>query len=348
MNERTKLLISVADIIKDYREGEIARPSPDHVDRWIHQFDKDLQFPLLSEIAYVFKQTYFSKSIVSDFFAKQIDLRELAGEKPYAFWQTAHILDIQKNGHSQTEIRKFFGESLKNKYGLDISKCGSDGGTYIYLDDILFTGGRIGSDLSEWIINNSPEKVTIHILVIAAHKLGEWQCIERLKKIASDNKKTLEIHSWAAIRIENRKTYRNISEVLWPATLPDNGMLKKYVSEEDRFPFEPRRVGGKLINEIFSSEDGRQLLERELLLAGMKIRGYCQNPNKVIRPLGFSAFGLGFGSMILTFRNCPNNCPLALWWGDPNASPNHPFSKWYPLLPRKTYSEEVDFGEIFS
>ncbi|MBN1545564.1 MAG: hypothetical protein JW902_02780, partial [Syntrophaceae bacterium] len=151
-----------------------------------------------------------------------------------------------------------------------------------------------------------------------------------------------------AIRIENRKTYRNISEVLWPTTLPDNDMLRKYVSEEDKFPFEPRKPGGKLINDIFSSEDGRQLLERELLLAGMKIRGYCQNPKKVIRPLGFSAFGLGFGSMILTFRNCPNNCPLALWWGDPNAAPNHPFNKWYPLLPRKTYSEEVDFDEIFS
>ncbi|MBN1226837.1 MAG: hypothetical protein JXA79_07585, partial [Deltaproteobacteria bacterium] len=192
MDEQTKLLISIADIIKDYREGEIAQPTPDHVDRWIHQFDKDLQIPLLSEIAYVFKQTYFSKSIVSDFFAKQIDLRELAGEKAYVFWQNAYILDIQKNGHSQTEIRKFFGRSLKNKHDLDISKCGSDGGAYIYLDDILFTGGRIGSDLSEWIIKKSPDKVTIHILVIAAHKLGEWQCIERLKKIASDNKKTLE------------------------------------------------------------------------------------------------------------------------------------------------------------
>jgi hypothetical protein len=34
---------------------------------------------------------------------------------------------------------------------------------------------------------------------------------------------------------------------------------------------------------------------------------------------------LGFGSTIVTFRNCPNNAPLAFWAGDP----------WYPLFPRK-------------
>jgi hypothetical protein len=35
---------------------------------------------------------------------------------------------------------------------------------------------------------------------------------------------------------------------------------------------------------------------------------------------------LGFGSTLVTFRNCPNNCPLAFWAGYP----------WYPLFQRKT------------
>jgi hypothetical protein len=38
---------------------------------------------------------------------------------------------------------------------------------------------------------------------------------------------------------------------------------------------------------------------------------------------------LGFGSLIVTFRNCPNNTPLALWAGDP----------WYPLFPRITNTD---------
>ena len=38
---------------------------------------------------------------------------------------------------------------------------------------------------------------------------------------------------------------------------------------------------------------------------------------------------LGFGSLVVTFRNCPNNAPLALWAGDP----------WYPLFPRRTNTD---------
>jgi hypothetical protein len=84
------------------------------------------------------------------------------------------------------------------------------------------------------------------------------------------------------------------------------------------------------------------LIERELLMAGVRIRAGCQNPKKVMRPLGFGHFGLGFGATIVTYRNCPNNCPLALWWGDPDAT-SGPFH-WYPLLPRKTYEQAFDLS----
>ena len=158
--------------------------------------------------------------------------------------------------------------------------------------------------------------------------------------------KELDLTIWAALRVENRRARRNRSEVLWPAGIPDAAELQAYMAEEEKFPFEPRQPGGVLEHPVFSSEEGRQLLERELLLAGMRIRSFSQNPSRALRPLGFSPFGLGFGSMIVTYRNCPNNTPLALWWGDPDAAPEHPFSKWYPLLPRKTYAQEIDFDVI--
>ena len=346
MRERSNLLASIADTIKDYRAGEIAQPAPDHVDRWIRQFDNAVQGPLLREIDHVLKQTYFSKSDVSQFLAKQIMHKKLAGDMACKFWRAAHMLDIQQDGHSQTEIREIFGEALKNQCGLEIDECGSAGGTFIYLDDVLFSGGRIGSDLSAWIVEEAPAKATCHILAIATHRLGEWQCTARLKKAAADAGKELEFHCWASIRLENRKSYRNTSEVLWPVDIPEDAELQAYIAEEHRFPFERRQPGGKPEHGIFSSEAGRQLLERELLLAGMRIRSFCQNPSRALRPLGFSAFGLGFGSLIVTFRNCPNNTPLALWWGDPDAAPGHPFGNWYPLLPRKTYTQEIDFNGL--
>ena len=110
------------------------------------------------------------------------------------------------------------------------------------------------------------------------------------------------------------------------------------MAEEKKFPFEPRETGGRVAHTVFSSEENRQLLERELLLAGMHIRSLSQNPSPALRPLGFSPFGLGFGSTIVTYRNCPNNAPLALWWGDPQAAPAHPFARWYPLVQRRTYA----------
>lgn len=38
MNERTQLLETIANLIADYREGQLAAPSPQHVERWVNQF----------------------------------------------------------------------------------------------------------------------------------------------------------------------------------------------------------------------------------------------------------------------------------------------------------------------
>ena len=338
MKERGELLTAIANTITDYRTDELPEPTPDHVDKWIHQFGTDVRLPMLREMNHVLQRTYFSKSLICNFLASAIDSRKLAGEKPREFWRAAHLLDIQKDGNSQTEIREIFAQELKRKYGLVADAGEENGGVFVYLDDILFSGSRIGNDLSTWIADESPEAGTVHILVIAAHRFGEWKCKERLKEEVSKAGKDLCFHFWAARRVENRKACRNKSEVLWPTTLSNDDALTAYIADEEKFPFEPRVPGGQLEHPIFSSEDGRQLLERELLLAGMRIRSLSQNPSPALRPLGFSPFGLGFGSMIVTYRNCPNNTPLALWWGDPKADPSHPFSRWYPLVQRVTYS----------
>ena len=337
LNERHELLASIANTIKDYRADDLPEPTPDHVERWIRQFGTDVQVPILREMDHILKWTYFSQSNVRAFFADVIDNGDLAGNKPRRFWRAAHLLDIQQNGNSQTEIRKLFMEELAHKYGLTPDSDGRKDGVFVYLDDVLFSGGRIGEDLSSWIAHTSPQAGIVHIIVIASHRFGEWKCKTRLEQEASHEGKQLHFHFWAALRIENRKTYRNRSEVLWPSTIPNDDDLTAYIAEETKFPFEPRTPSRSLEHAIFSSEEGRQLLERELLLAGMHIRSLSQNPSPALRPLGFGPFGLGFGSMIVTYRNCPNNVPLALWWGDSEAHPSHPFSRWYPLVQRRTY-----------
>lgn len=345
MSERGDLLSSIASTIKDFRAGEIAQPTADHVSRWVNQFEEEARLPILREVDHVFKQTYFSRDFVSGFFGRQIQNEELAGKEPCKFWKAAHILKIQQQGNSQSEILELFESALVEQCGLDIEECGLDGGAYIYLDDVLFSGGRIGTDLKKWINTEAPPKAVVHILVIATHRLGEWQCTEGLKAAAREAKKEITFHCWAVVRFENRKKYRDTSEVLWPTTIPNDKVVQDYIATEKKFPFEPRHLGGKLENEIFSSEVGRQLLEKEFLTTGAHILSLCQEPSRAMRPLGFSAFGLGFGSMIVTYRNCPNNSPLALWWGDADAVAG-PLARWYPLLPRKTYNHAVNLDDL--
>ena len=105
--------------------------------------------------------------------------------------------------------------------------------------------------------------------------------------------------------------------------------MKAYVAAM-RFPPHLRTAGHVGGSGIFSSDAGRQLLETEFLKAGVRIRQMCPHLNQYQRPLGNMILDtLGFGSLIVTFRNCPNNAPLALWAGDP----------WVPLFPRTTNSD---------
>ena len=327
MAEREYLLASIASTIKDYRAGEIAEPTPEHVDRWIRQFGEDVQVPMLREVDHVFKGTYQSKDKVSSL------LRTLANRppnrsisSPVSFWHRAQILDIQQDGESQSMIRNLFGGVLHYEHGLNIEHDEPDGQTFVYLDDALFTGTRLIQDLTKWM-PTAPKRATVYVCVLASHLGGEYWCRSRVSQIADNLGKEIDLQFWRFYSFENRKYYRNQSSVLWPTTgvYNDEG-------------FEPRQPDTGVIY-TFATELGRQVLEREFLNAGFKIQGFANSPNPILKPLGFYRFNPGFGSLFLTYRNCPNNCPLALWYGDTSYGPNHPLGRWYPLLSRKTYHQ---------
>lgn len=341
MNERKQLLTDIAAMIVDYREGEVPRPTPDHIERWVHQFGEDVQWPLLCELKHVLAQTYFSQAYVSAFLDFLLEYEQLAGKNPQEFWSRVNFLAIQQHGCSQHDMLGLFDKQLVKRFGIGVTDCGSLNGSYIYLDDAVFSGGRACLDLQTWLEQDAPEKGTVHIIVIASHSYGQYALRQRLGETADSLGKDINFIIWRVRTFENRRSHRAHSQVLWPATLPDNQDLAAYMALEQRYPFQPRQAVCKSSGAVFSSEEGRNLLEREFLLAGIRIRSFYKNPKSVLRPLGFSNFGLGFGSTIVTYRNCPNNCPLALWFGD--TSSQYPWlRKWYPLFPRKTYSREVD------
>lgn len=343
MSERSDLLAAVADTIKTYRAGEIELPTPDHVDRWVSQFTPDAQLPFLREYAYVIDKSYVDHAAVLGFLTGLVTNVKLVGSDPAEYWSKVNFLRVQQNGVSQREMLKLFSECLRQQLGLDMSKCGHPEGDYIYLDDIMFTGTRVMTDLESWILNDAPGDAKLHVLLAVLHtSASDYLQRTRLPAIIAKSMKDVRVKFWRLLDVENQKANRNVSGVLWPVALPQGYGIQEYDAAQ-KFPFVPRTAGGK--SQFFKTEDGRQVLERELLITGMKIRSHHPEPKPYLKPLGFGGFGVGFGSTLATYRNCPNNAPLAIWWGEGASSGA---LQWYPLLPRKTYSSlENVFQKLF-
>lgn len=328
MQSRQELLKSVTGKISDYRTSELSPPSIEHVDRWVKQFDDEVQLPILSEMDHVLAHTYFSRSDVARFLNGLFGTEKLVGTDPAGFWKKVNFLDIQGAGGSQKEILALFGAVLEKRCGLTIKGSGSDEPVFVYLDDAVFTGNRVRRDLESWITDKAPRKAKVHIIAVAIHNGGQYYADTRIAAAARAAGKSISVTWWRSIEVEDRKSSTSQSDVLRPTLIPDDADVQAYVQGMKYKPV--LRTGTSVGSlKIFSSDSGRQLLEQEFLKAGARIRRMCPNLGDTQRPLGHMTLEtLGFGSLIVTFRNCPNNAPLAFWVDDP----------WYPLFPRSTNS----------
>lgn len=229
---------------------------------------------------------------------------------------------------------------LLEKHGFSMLDCGKTNAEYVYLDDCVFTGSRLLSDIREWLRNSEIREAALHLVFLAVHEGGRFYATKRLVDMVRDRK--IRLQWWVGRSIENRKAYAAQSEVLWPSRVPEDPLVKGYMKalKETGYPFYRREVIPPSKRSIFSSGAGRDLLEQTFLLHGLRLRSFCKDPDPIMRPLGFCRLHeFGFGSMLITYRNCPNNCPLVLWYGNPKLPRSHPLSRWYPLFPRRRENE---------
>lgn len=321
---------SISQQASDYRSGQIAPLNPEHVLRWASQFDREVRTPLLQELDHVLRSTYFSRDRTLGLLRSLVLSEAIAGTNPCAFWSNVNFLDCQMRGHSQKKMLQLFDTVLVEECGLRVTNCGG-GPVFLYLDDGLYTGSHVRHDLASWIVNDAPNTARLMIITTVTHTGGRYFVEQKLTEIVNSTGKSIDIQFLAALKVENRKFYRSNAAVLWP-TQADGSATEFLDSLEETNPFFPRAPNGLPDPNIYSSEAGRQLLENEMLKAGMVIRSRYDALPVYFRPLGFGNFGLGFGAMTLTNDNCPNNCPLALWWGDLDIwPPRH----WYPLFKRR-------------
>lgn len=328
MPERQRLIAELLAIMFDYKQGRISEPDEAHVERWIAQFDEDAQLDVLRETVHILKETYFSKSEIEETFSGLIYDDDF-GDDAAGFWSEASLLDIQQGGNSQRDLVNMFSKLVEEELGEEVEINSDNSSSYFYLDDAVFSGNRLLTDITSWINQSAPQNANLYIVAIALHSYGKFNVGRRLDQIIRDSGKNINYIWKCVVEFEDRLYYNSTTDVLRPKSAPDNDDVADYIAEMTRPPVF-RAGNSRGGHAIFSSAAGRELIEQQFLIAGAKIRKICPNLPVRHRPLGYNSLDmLGFGSMFVTYRNCPNNAPLALWVGDP----------WYPLFPRSTNAE---------
>lgn len=97
------------------------------------------------------------------------------------------------------------------------------------------------------------------------------------------------------------------------------------------------RYSGDGESKLFSSAANREKLEKIFTEVGVEKKlAYEDGSNG---PMGMKSKGReeGFGSPVVTYRNCPNTAPLVLWGRNKD---------WLPLFPRKVKPRGIDHPQL--
>ncbi|EPR2983063.1 phosphoribosyltransferase-like protein [Vibrio parahaemolyticus] len=330
------LCSEIASIIANYASGQFGLYDGNHVWRWVEQFEDSEQQIVLEETLHILQRNYISRDKFINFATDAINCEGLHKGNPVGFWSNASILNIQIDGNSQSELNDIFGNVLHSQLGIYRNHV-QHSDTYLYIDDFIFSGNRLYSDVAKWVADHQPSNCTIYFITIGYYQYGEYSLKNRLKELFAGRNIQYDIFSYSDFRLENRLRYRERSDRLWPteAVRYDPSIDTYLQNNRINFPF---RTGNGELSKVFSSAR-RYAFEEIMLKYGIYIVGLSAHNSVVVKPLGYDTFpnSLGFGSTVFTFRNCPNNNPLPFWWGDPNST-NPTLRRWYPLMQRRVYN----------
>ncbi|QDK37947.1 hypothetical protein [Bdellovibrio sp. NC01] len=328
-----KLITELVEIAGDYSRVDF---NSEHVKQWIGQFDRGLREPVLSELVHVLNRTYLTSESMVHYLQSMLTSKAIIGlDDPSEFWGDTEILNIQDKGESQKFLVAEFGKILNEELDIDIDTCGAEEvRRFLYLDDGLFSGNTVKNDLCNWLDLKAEdlvgEEFEIIVITFASHTLGKWIVKEAIESKISELELNGKYRSLHVKKFRNNVNVRDQSDVLWPVQHDFEEEVRDFVVELNSNGLKAVnfRTGNDVgENSYFSTGSARHILENALLHKSVQIRNESGNFKRAHKPLGFTSHNsLGFGSLFVTHRNCPNNCPLALWAGTDN---------WYPLFPRK-------------
>ena len=341
-----ELVEKLAHILGDYRKRQSHWVTPQRVSRWIDQFSPADRLTIMTEMVAVFGRLYMSynrsQSALKKYLSKLI-LERANGDVRRFLFET-YFLETQTDpddGCSQSEMIDLANEVLRRDgyYPVKTIRRGLHdrrARQYVYLDDALYSGTKLINDLVSpergWITSYNGPPTTLYIYTLIGYTAGQQHVLDHIVPIASS--KGIAIQLDCARKLVNNRQSVHRFDCLWPHCDYDSLSARQYAEtlRAERRRQEPLAYDDGIYRPydplpretLFSSPEARRVVERAFLLRGLELRQRTQYT--WIRPLGFDKSAtLGFGTLAIPYRNCPNNAPLVLWWSA---------GGWQPLLHR--------------
>lgn len=351
MNELENLEIQIADKIKDYRKGELSFDlDEEHVDKWIQQFDEETRISILWETLNLINNYYMDESAIDEYINEILALEDIFTKNVRNGLNIIQFLDVQNKGRSQKNLLNLINEKTLNLYSQNINLINSPNiSKYIYVDDGLYSGSTVRHDIERWISLANPNS-ELYLIFLCVYSSGRWYTEKKIKQICDS--KNIEVFFLWGHYFDNfpQNKYGELSyDCFWPQEVDDSNCdlyleTLEIEAEEKKYSNIRGYRDIECNSRIFSCDFNRTIIETEFMKAGAYIITLPSKLNKSMRPMGYDYFAsVGFGAFFVTYMNISNNCPLALWWGDPEAPGWHTLSKWYPLFPRKGNATGDDF-----
>ncbi|HGN6580300.1 phosphoribosyltransferase-like protein [Bacillus cereus] len=336
MSTTTENMIeAIVKIAEDYEGTNF---TDTHVENWLTQFPSNQHDLILQELHNILSKTYISKAEVIEAYEALIENKTIFPQSI----DTYKFINPQTRGGSQKDMLEIMEGVVQENHGFSLDDCGQNNITsYVYIDDAIYTGNRVIRDIQKWAneIDDPSLVLQIDIIVLALHNRNKGYVEKQIKKVFPQ----ATINFWHCIRFYDDilKAEKTFESYLPSSELEYNGQTKQYIesvsetrttAQNERVPL-LRNIGEPTSDEYFTSLQNRNLVEKIFFEKGVEIVSYAANPNRNMRPMGYdNSKTLGFGSYFVTYRNIANNCPVVLWWGDPDAFSG--IDNWYPLFPR--------------
>ena len=337
------------DYHSDYNEGFVM--SSQHVTEWVNQFEvTDREF-VLSEVLHILNQGVYiskdkAKEILLDFLNKATTF--FGYQSIDLFLSEAHFISSQAEQKSQTVLLALLNDVLIEKTAYSIGTCGLLGvKNYIYLDDILASGGTFKFGIKKFIEENNllssliSKELRLLSFFFCTHTWGVDNTRYSLKKLFNDENYFLDVAKFSIAsyyKIENNlRGFNPKLNLVYPEKSKND--YDAYLVSLETATLQSDKAYRKTTQpnqeNFFSSKENRSRIEQIFLDKGIEIISKIQDESIKYkhRPLGktypsYKTFGTG--TLFFTWRNISNTCPIVFWWD----VPAHNWKGLFPLYNR--------------